>query len=189
MNEPRRELVQAASAGDASAFAEILRETEQGVYNVAYGVLANAQEAQDMTQEVYLRVWRSLPTFRGDSAFGTWLYRITVNVCLNRRRQLRARPSQTEAEGLLEQLPAPGPDPLSLALQRERNEYLWGLVGRLPENYRLVILLFYQQQLSYAQIAEVLSLPLGTVKAHLNRARKALARTLKQVSEKTNAVL
>lgn len=189
MNEPRAGLVEAARAGDAHAFAALVRDTEQGVYNVAYGILGNAQEAQDMAQEAYLRAWRALPTFRGDSAFSTWLYRITVNTCLNRRRQLRAQWNLVDGEDLMEELPSPAPGPLALTVRRERDEYLWASVGELPVHYRIVVLLFYQQQMSYAQIAEVLSLPLGTVKARLNRARLALARSLAQVSEKSNAVL
>jgi len=187
VNEPREEAVRRAQAGDVHAFAELVRATQRGVFNVAYGVLGNAEEAQDMAQEVYLRVWRALPSFRGEAAFGTWLYRITVNACLNRRRQLRTLLNRLEDDDILEQLPAPGFDPLAATLDHERQAYLWSLVEALPPNHRLVITLFYHQQLSYAEIAEVLLLPLGTVKAHLNRARRALAERLRQESEKTNA--
>ncbi|NLD73375.1 MAG: sigma-70 family RNA polymerase sigma factor [Chloroflexi bacterium] len=189
MNEPPEDVLRRARQGDVLAFADLVRETEQGVYNIAYGVLGNPQEAQDMAQEVYLRVWRSLSSFRGESAFGTWLYRITVNTCLNRRRQLRALLNRVEDDGALERLPSPGIDPLAATVRRERQEFLWSLVDQLPPNYRLVITLFYRQQLSYAEIADVLLVPLGTVKAHLNRARRALAQRLSQESEKTNAVL
>jgi len=189
VNEPRAELVNAARAGDASAFDDLVLETQQGVYNVALGVLGNAQDAQDAAQDVFLRVWRALPAFRGDSSFGTWLYRVTVNVCLNRRRQYAAGCQQIDGEELVEQLPAPGPDPQSITMRRERDAYLWEMVERLPAQYRLVIVLFYQQQMTYSQIADVLSLPLGTVKAQLNRARQVLARTLTRISETSHAIL
>ncbi len=181
--------MEAARSGDAGAFGELVRETEQGVYNVALGVLENAQDAQDATQEVYLRVWRALPTFRGESTFGTWLYRVTVNVSLNRRRQLAPQRQQADGDELLEQLPAPDPDPQAVAVRHERDAFLWARVAELPTRYRLVIVLFYQQQMSYAQIAEVLAMPIGTVKAQLNRARQVLAHTLSREAEKSNAVL
>jgi len=189
VNQPAPETVARAQAGDVEAYADIVRTMQQNVFNVAMGVLSNQQEAEDMTQEVFVRVWRSLPTFRGDSAFGTWLYRITVNACLNRQRKLGARLRRTDDAELLARLPSAAPDPQDVAIQRERRERVWSLVEELPDKYRLVIILFYQQQLSYREISEVLSLPLGTVKAHLNRARTSLARRLRQQSEQEHAVL
>lgn len=179
MNDPSCELVEHCRRGDRAAFARLVAETQREVHNLAYGVLGNGDEAQDMTQEIYLRVWRALPDFRGDSKFSTWLYRISINTCLNRRRQLRSQLNVVDSEDVLDRVAASVGNPVIATINNERREYLWAAVDRLPEKYRLVTILFYQQQLSYREIAEMLSLPLGTVKAHLNRARHALAKRLR----------
>jgi RNA polymerase sigma-70 factor, ECF subfamily len=176
--EPTPELLVRCQQGDTLAFARLMADTQVGVYSLAYNVLRNHEEAQDMTQEVYLRVWRALPGFRSESRFTTWLYRIAVNTCLNRRRQLRVQLNVLDTEDALDKLVAPDPDPLLETVSNQRNASLWAIVDRLPPKYRLVITLFYQQQMSYQEIAQVLSLPVGTVKVHLNRAREALARSL-----------
>lgn len=178
MSDSLSELIALCQVGDTAAFGQLVAQTQTSVYNLAYSILHNHEEAQDIVQEIYLRVWRALPNFRGDAKFSTWLYRVVINTCLNRRRQLRTQLSMVDSEEALRRLSAPDTDPLANALDQERNEFLWALVDRLPEKYRLVISLFYQQQLSYQEIADLLSLPLGTIKAHLNRAREALARSL-----------
>ncbi len=164
MNDSLAELVAHCQQGDTAAFARLVAETQNAVYNLAYNVLHNREEAQDMTQEVYLRVWRTLPSFRGDSKFTSWLYRITVNACLNRRRQLRKQLYVVDSDDIMEHLIASRGDPVAIAIANERHALVWGAVDRLPEKYRLVITLFYQEQLSYQEIADILSLPLGTVK-------------------------
>lgn len=183
MNEPAADLVGRCQRGDAAAFAQLVAETQSGVYSMAYNVLHNHEDAQDMVQEIYMRVWRALPTFRGEAKFGTWLYRIAINVCLNRRRQLRNQLLVVDDESALDYVGAPDCEPGMLAIRNERNAALWAAVERLPEKYRLVITLFYQQQLGYGEIARLLALPLGTVKAHLNRARQALANCLRTDEE------
>jgi RNA polymerase sigma-70 factor (ECF subfamily) len=179
VNELLEGLVARCQQGDKGAFARLVRETQGNVYNLAFGILHDHEEAQDMVQETYVRVWRALPGFRGDARFSTWLYRITVNACLNRKRQLRAQLHVVDSEETLQSLGNGEPDPLSATLSEETRRTIWSAVDRLADKYRLVIVLFYQEQLSYQQIAEMLSLPLGTVKAHLNRAREALARRLR----------
>jgi len=177
------ELVARCQRGDARSFAQLVAETQNDLYNLSYNILHSHEEAEDMAQEIYMRVWRALPTFRGDSKFGTWLYRIGVNACLNRRRQLRTQLYIADGDDALESQIAADDDPATSALASERNRALWAAVDRLPEKYRLMITLFYQQQLSYDEIASMLSLPLGTVKAHLNRARQALAASLRPRQE------
>ncbi|OGO05525.1 MAG: hypothetical protein A2Y73_05630, partial [Chloroflexi bacterium RBG_13_56_8] len=153
------------------------------IYNLAYGVLHNHEEAQDAAQEIYLRVWCGLANFRGEAQFTTWLYRIAVNTCLNRLRHLRPQRNRLDSEDPLDGMAAPDSDPAALTIHKERRESLWEAVERLPTKYRLVITLFYQRQLSYQEIAEKLSLPPGTVKGHLNRARRALAKILDGMRE------
>jgi RNA polymerase sigma-70 factor (ECF subfamily) len=178
VSDPLAALLERCRQGDTEAFAELVAKTQNGVYNLAYSVFHNRQEAEDMTQEVYLRVWRALPSFRGEAKFSTWLYRLAINACLNRRRQLRAQLQVVDDERALALLASDEPSPSAVALSQERDAALWAEVDRLPEKYRLVITLFYQQDLSYQEIAALLGLPLGTVKAHLNRARQALAARL-----------
>jgi RNA polymerase sigma-70 factor, ECF subfamily len=178
VNDSLGELVVRCQRGDKAAVAQLIAETHEGIYHLAYSILRNREEAEDMTQEVYVRAWRALPTFRSDARLSTWLYRIAVNTCLNRCRHLRSQLSRVDGEEALQNLAAPTADPLDVALRNERNASLWAAVDRLPEKYRLIINLFYQREMSYQEVAHVLSLPLGTVKAHLNRARAALARIL-----------
>lgn len=174
MDDPLSALVERCRRGDMDAFERVVAETQHGIYNLAYSLLGNHEEAQDVTQEVYVRVWRSLPGFRGDARLSTWIYRIAVNSCLNRRRKLRGRLAEIE-DDILDRLESPEADPADAAIERERNRMVWAAVGGLPAKYRVVITMFYQQQLSYEEIAEVLAMPLGTIKAQLSRARRALA--------------
>jgi RNA polymerase sigma-70 factor (ECF subfamily) len=177
-------LVARCQRGDRGAFGRLVTETQGKVYNLAFGILQDHEEAQDMVQEAYVRAWRALPGFRGDAQFTTWLYRITVNTCLNRKRQLRAQLHVVDGEDTLQDLDSGEPDALSATVDKETRQALWAAVEQLADKYRLVITLFYQEQLSYQQIAELLSLPLGTVKAHLNRAREALAKRLRSAAER-----
>lgn len=178
MNEPLETLVTRCQQGDKGAFARLVTETQGRVYNLALGILRDHEEAQDMVQEAYVRVWRALPGFRGEAQFTTWIYRIAVNTCLNRKRQLRAQLRVVDNEDTLRGLESGEPDALAMTMDEETRRSIWAAVDNLADKYRLVITLFYQEQLSYQQIAELLSLPLGTVKAHLNRAREALAKRL-----------
>ncbi len=182
LSDPLADLVSRAQRGDRAALGDLIAQTQDRVYNLAYRILGNPQEAEDLTQEVYVRVWRALPRFRGESKFTTWLHTVATNACLNRKRALRRRlDAQLDAEGALDDIATPEEGPAQETMHRDEHARLWELVERLPDKYRLVLTLFYQQQLSYQEIAQVLALPLGTVKAHLNRARNALAASLKKV--------
>lgn len=193
MSDDLAPLVERSRQGDMEAFGALVAETETYVYNLAYRILGNAQEAEDMTQDVFVRVWRALPEFRADSKFTTWLYRIVVNTSLNRRRQLRAELQTVDRDDALDGLALPreasGADPSAAAIDRETIAALWAAVERLSAKYRLVIALFYQEGLSYEEIAELLALPLGTVKSHLSRARRALAKVLRTRKENHHASL
>ncbi|HXF58015.1 MAG TPA: sigma-70 family RNA polymerase sigma factor [Actinomycetota bacterium] len=166
-----QELVRRFQEGDEAAFVELMRRHERRVYNVAYRMLGRAEDALDATQEAFLHCLRHLPSFRGESAFSTWLYRIAVNACydLLRRRgpatSLNAQPAE----------PPPAPDhaeQVSLAADLER------ALATLPTDFRAVIVLHELQDLPVEHVAEVLGLPPGTVKSRLHRGRVALARAL-----------
>ncbi len=175
------DLVARAQVGDGDALAQLILQTEQRVYNLAYRILQNRQEAEDMAQEIYLKVWRALPSFRGEAKFTTWLHAIATHASLNRLRKLKREPVVlADTEESLERLLARDADGTGSELEPGDRTYVWQQVRRLPVKYALVLTLFYQQQLSYEEITQVLGLPLGTVKAQLNRARLALARSLKE---------
>lgn len=176
MDDPLERWVEQARAGDHEAFAEIVRATQAQVYNLAYQIVRNPQEAEDLAQLAYIRAWRALPAFRGESRLTTWLYRITTNICLNRRRQMSHIVEMNDQA--LGDVPDLGAQPETAVIEQLTGAELWRKVAELPERYRAVLTLFYQAQLGYEDIAASLALPLGTVKAQLNRARRALARLI-----------
>ncbi len=181
VSDPMADLVARAQMGDSDALTQLILQTEQRVYNLAYRILNNRQEAEDMAQEIYLKVWRALPSFRGESKFTTWLHAIATHASLNRLRKLKREPVVlADTEENLERLLARDTEDTESEFEPGEKACIWQQVRRLPVKYALVLTLFYQQQLSYEEITQVLGLPLGTVKAQLNRARLALARSLKE---------
>ncbi|MGC8874556.1 MAG: RNA polymerase sigma factor, partial [Chloroflexia bacterium] len=179
MKDPAPDLLERCREHDPEAFACLVREQQDYVYTLALRMLRDPEEAADLTQEIFLRVWQALPSFRGESRFTTWLYRIATNACLNRLRELRLELGTVSLEEVpAEVLPSSEADPDREAWERERNALLWGAVERLRTGYRLVVTLFYQHGLPVAEIARVLGIPAGTVRTYLHRAREALAELL-----------
>ncbi len=178
------ELVARFVAGESSAFEEILGRYRDRVYQlVRWYPGTDAQEAEEVAQEVFVQVYRSARRFRGRSKFRTWLFALTRNVCRHQLR-LRSRASKrrirVDAEETdLRQLPDGGPGPLDQIELDERRELLRRAVERLDPLYRTVLMLRDWEELSYREIAEVLGIPLGTVRSRLHNARAALAAELK----------
>ena len=184
MRENDAILVARARQGDEAAFEQLVRRHQRYVLNVAYRVLGDYAEAEDMTQEAFVRAWRGLSGFRGQAQFKTWLYRIVHNLCLNRLPGLQRELLQ--AEPLEEVLPSPAPSMPSRFEDQERMAFLHTELGRLPEKYRLVLTLRYLQHLSYDEIATTLDVPIGTVKTHIHRARRMLTERLRQWEEQVS---
>ncbi len=174
-----RELIQRCIAGDASAFEPLVEKYRQRVWRLAYQVLHDREEAWDVAQEAFVRAFHSLPTFRGQSAFYTWLFRITINVATDRHRQRGAQarafgPERVTEEEWARTTPDPGGGPDQAAARAEQRERIRRALDALPPKARTIIMLSDVEGLSYREIAEVLNCPIGTVMSRLHNARKRL---------------
>lgn len=160
------ELVQRAKSGDSEAFSELVQRHQHIIYNIAFRFMRDAVLAEDMAQEAFLKAYRLLKGFRGDCSFSTWMYRVTCSVCLT---ELNRRKRRAEVE-LTPATPA-AVDPTEVS---DLPEYIRHCVTKLPDHYATIITLYYLQGISYSDIADVLEIPMGTLKTWMFRARKRL---------------
>jgi RNA polymerase sigma-70 factor (ECF subfamily) len=181
MPETEHSLIQRAQKGDHDAFASLVDQHQRYVYNLALRVVKDENEALDLTQETFVRAWTSLPNFRAQSQFRTWLYRITTNLCYNRLPNLR-RSLNDLGDDMMEEIPN-FDNPAREFESTETGKYLHQAIDHLDENYRLLIALRYQHELSYDEIASMLNLPLGTVKTGIFRAKEQLRKSLAHLEE------
>ncbi len=170
MAEPA--LVAKAGRGDRIAFAELVRRHQGKVRALLLRLAGDRSLADDLAQEVFLRAYRGLVGFEGRSSFGTWVYRISYNVYLNHRTRSRSFAALPEDYDVR----AAAPEDALSAPRSDLRRDLEAAITELPERYRAVIVLYYLQEVSYPEIAEILELPLGTVKTHLHRAKRLLRR-------------
>ena len=175
-------LVVRAREGDQEAFGALVRLHQRQVYALALRMLRNTEDAVEATQEVFLAAWQGLAGFRGDARFATWLYRIAYNHCLKiaerQRRDATAR-AELAAESA-RAWSAEGALSTRMALDAERamRERVRGEIANLPPKYRAVLVLRHLNELSYEEMAEVMRVPIGTVKTQLFRARALLKERL-----------
>jgi RNA polymerase sigma-70 factor (ECF subfamily) len=185
MSESESALIKQAQKGDHDAFAALVNEHQRYVYNLALRVVKDENEALDLAQETFVRAWTALPNFRGQSQFRTWLYRIATNLCYNRLPNLR-RSLNDLGDDMMENIPESDSIFDNPARELESNEiksYLQQAVEGLDENYRLLISMRYQNELSYEEIATTLNLPLGTVKTGIFRAKAQLRNALAHLED------
>lgn len=176
-------LVRLAQAGDTDAFSELVIAHQQFVYNLALGALGDPMEAEDTTQEAFVRAWQALPRFQRKATFRTWLYRIATNLCYNRLPRLRKEMTAIGDDKIEDLASKPSGNPQSQMEAAELRAFLHQQIEALPERYRLLIMLRFQHELQYAEIAEIVGIPLGTVKTGIYRARQRLAQALHQFEE------
>ena len=172
------ELVKRCQERDHKAFTEIVERYKNRVHWLVIRMVGSPNE-EDITQEVFLRVYQAIDRFQGRSSFRTWLYRIARNLCVTelKKRGTRGEHLSIEEEGeekVHRLLPASAGGLEEEIEQRDLSESVRTLIGRLPENYRTVLTLFYLQQVRYEEIAEIMDIPLGTVKTYIHRARLRL---------------
>ena len=169
-------LIRSFRAGDEAAFDRLFGKHQDYVYNVCLGILGNPDDARDCAQEAFLRVYRKVGEFRAESAFSTWLYRVTVNVCVG---HLRKRPKQSPAsleDENVRELPGDEPEVWSGLTRAVDEQRVREVVSELSEDYRTVLVLRYFQDLSYDEMLEILGYTMGQLKVKLHRARRAFAR-------------
>jgi RNA polymerase sigma-70 factor (ECF subfamily) len=170
-----RELVRKAVAGNEQAFRKILESHYALIYSVVRGVAGQRGEADDIVQEVFIKIFRALGDFRGDSRLSTWIYRIARNEALNAID--RRSPQVIPIDDCMD-LPASGENPETSYRRRIGRERLERLMERLDEKQRVAIELRYVGDKSYEEIAEIMDIPLGTVKTYIHRAKLSLKRMM-----------
>src|SRR5579872_6569242 len=183
MAEPSPALVQRAQAGDREALSALIQSQQTYVYSIAMSLMHNPADAADMTQEAFVRLLRSLHTYRGETKFTTWLYRLVTNICLDelRRRgvpQLTLDGTSDEGPQVQPADPDPWVQPERWVAAAEDAAELQRALGELSTAQRLALTLFYFDDLRYEDIAQVMDVPLNTVKSHIRRAKERLAEVL-----------
>ena len=170
-----RALIERCRAGDDDAFSELVDRYKNLVYAVVTRLVANRAEADDLAQEVFLKVHRGLPYFRGDARLSTWIYRIVSNVCFEARG--RSRPETPLDRG--PDRPAFEPPSIDASFgDLELRDRLEKAIAQLPDRERLLVAAHYLEGVQYEALAETLGIPLGTVKTHLYRAKRRLRELL-----------
>lgn len=178
-----QKLIALAQQGDPSAFEQLLDRYQKTVYHQAFRLLNNAEDAADVTQEVFIKVWKHLPSFRGESGFATWLYKLTDNAAIDliRREKKRQGDSSLDDEESAAFFPAdPAPTPHQAAEQKELKQAVAEGLQQLSEEHRRILVMREINGLSYEEIGEILDLSPGTVKSRLARARISLAKFLQK---------
>lgn len=184
-------LVERLKRGDRVAYEELIGTYQSMVYSLALRLLGDAEEARDVAQEAFLKAYRHIGTFRGDSGLKTWLYRLTVNQASNHRRWWRRRRRQETVSldashgemsaTLGDQIASDGRSPEQVALGRERQRLLLAALESLKHDYRVAVVLRDIEELSYEEIAETVGVPVGTVKSRIARGRDELRKRLEHL--------
>ena len=168
--------VDQALRGDRAAFGQLMHRYAGAVYNLSYRMLGSAEDAEDASQEIFLRAYTRLASFDRQRRFSTWLLSVGSNYCIDRLR--RRRFSWLTLDDAAFALPSKERSPERIALDHEQQAIVQRALQQLPENYRMITVLRYWSDLSYEEIAKVTGLPESTIKTRLHRARHMLAKAL-----------
>jgi RNA polymerase sigma-70 factor (ECF subfamily) len=169
--------------GERAAFEKLVLKYQKAVINVAYRYTGNPGAAEELAQEVFLRVYRAAPTYRPDARFSTWLFTIVRNVCSNYRLREGRLERKTDPEIESFDLSHRGEDPEAQAVRKEREKRIRAAVQELPDTLRMPLILHQFQQMQYEEIAQVLGISLASVKVRIHRARQALLEKLRELVE------
>lgn len=172
--------------GDVESFERLIGKHQEKIYNIAYRIMGNQEDAKDAAQEALIKIYKNIGRFRGDSGFSTWVYRIAVNACKDELRKKKNnvisldKEIETEDGSYKKELADKSLLPDELLEQAELSEIIQGSIQELPEQNRVAIVLRDIQGFSYEDISKVLDCPVGTVKSRINRGRKLLRDILSQ---------
>ncbi|MCC6740726.1 MAG: sigma-70 family RNA polymerase sigma factor [Planctomycetia bacterium] len=179
-------LVERAQRGDGDAYGQLVVKYQDLVYNAVYRMVGSETDASDIAQEAFVKGWKALGSFEGRAQFGTWIYRIAINCCISDRRGLKRRKATSlnssagggEDEGGMD-VADDAPEPAERLVENENVRLVQEAIGELEHEFRTMIVLRDMEGRPYEEIAEVLDVPVGTVRSRLHRARQALKDRLK----------
>lgn len=180
-----KQLIADAIAGKQDAFKRLMKKYHNAIYHLIIRMVGNNDDVEDLTQEAFIKAFHSLASFNDEFAFSTWLYKIATNNCIDylRKRKLKTfsidRPISSQDGEQQYEIPDDSHTPDTEILQDQQTSTIQYAIDHLPEKYRVVIIMRHQEEKSYEEIADELELPLGTVKAHIFRAREMLYKSLR----------
>ncbi len=193
MDDLERHLISKAISGDVDAFEKIVLTYEKKVYNIAYNMFTNEQDAYDASQEVFLKLYKNLHSFKFDSSFATWLHRIAVNTCIDEYRKKKKHlqqaafsfdePLENESSSIKRQIKDDGLTPEEQIVKHETVSEVQRAIENLKEEHKTIIILRDIRGHSYEEVAEILACSVGTVKSRLSRARSALKQIILDMRE------
>jgi RNA polymerase sigma-70 factor, ECF subfamily len=177
MPEPLSETVRRAQAGDQAAIAALVAEQQRYVYSIAMSITKDPTDAADLTQDALIRFVRSIGSYRGDTKLSTWLYRLVVNLGIDRLRRRGAPPIRLDDDEVEVDVASDDPidDVAAVAERAEEARIVRAAVSQLPDAQRVALTLHYFEDLRYEDIADVMGVPLNTVKSHVRRGKERLA--------------
>lgn len=193
MAESEKQLLERAKNGDTGAFEQLIEGYQKKVFNIAFRMLGNYDDAGELAQEVFIKVYKSMKNFKEESSFSTWIYRITTNVCLD---ELRKRKNKKEVSidedikygdgEIKREIEDHGPTPETAAERNEVRKAVNDAIQSLSDEHKTMIVMRDIRGFSYEEIARMVSCPEGTVKSRISRARQALKEILKRKKELFN---
>ncbi|WZL74667.1 sigma-70 family RNA polymerase sigma factor [Clostridiaceae bacterium 35-E11] len=193
MSVVEKSLIEKSKQGDIESFEILIKDQQKLVFNIAYRMLGNVEDAKDAAQETFIKAYKSLHNFKGTASFSTWLYRIATNTCFDALRKRKAqchysydKPIETEEGQIVRNIPDTHDLPEEIVEKREFKKNMQNAIHTLPEHHRMVIILRDVKGFSYEQISEILDCSQGTVKSRISRARNALKHVLEKDMELYN---
>ena len=181
MDHQEQSWIASARNGDEAAFGELVQKYQKRVYALTVRMCPTPELAEEAAQEAFLSAWQGLPFFRGDAAFSTWLYRLASNACVDLlRKERRHQGTSLDDDTVGAEIPDTKPTPEEAAETKELRAQIEAGLRQLSPEYRAVLILREIQQLNYDEIADALSLDLGTVKSRISRGRRQLRDFLKE---------